>query len=80
MAIQYAINFIGDVRCDDTLRRSFNKIPNTQLFAALAEKGYDFSMDEFEESVNLLHVKCQTAEEAADLFQVVWWFKMLLMD
>ncbi len=80
MPIQQAMNFIHDAGSNKDLRSSLYKLGKKEIFPYLEKKGYKFTMDEFEESTNLLHVKCQTEEEANLLFEVIWWFKMILQQ
>lgn len=77
MPLQDAINFIKDVGRDRSMRKSLYAFQPTEILPELAKKGYEFSFDDFEESVNMLHVQCQSEEQANKLFEVVWWFKML---
>ena len=45
---------------------------------ALKSAGIPFQEEEFEEAVNMLHVRCQTVDEADDLLQRVHWVRMML--
>lgn len=77
MPLQHAINFIKDAGNDKELRKSLYGVKPEELMPTLADKGYEFSLSDFEESINMLHVQCQSEEQANKLFEVVWWFKML---
>lgn len=77
MPLNDAINFIKNAGSDKALRQSLYTVKTEEIFPSLESKGYKFTPAEFEESINLLHVKCQTEDEANHLFEVVNWFKML---
>ena len=77
MPLQDAINFIKKASKDDELRNSLYPLKQEEIFPSLVNQGFKFNFAEFEESINVLHVQCQTEEEAQHLFEVVWWFKML---
>lgn len=77
MAINDAMKFIRESQQNGDLRKAVNQCKPAGLFARLQELGFDFNRSEFEESVNMLHVKCQTQEEANRLMQTDMWFKLL---
>lgn len=72
-----AIKFIKSVSADDELRKILYSLPSEKIYPELEKLGFKFDVNDFEESINMLHVKCQTEEEAAELFQVVNWFRMI---
>lgn len=78
MAINDAMKFIRESQEDRELRKELNQCKPEEVFDKLKDLGYDFNWDEFEESVNMLHVKCQFEEQANRLMQTDMWFKMLL--
>ena len=78
MAINDAMKFIRESQENKELRKAVYSIPVNDLLNQLANIGYDFTMDEFEESVNMLHVKCQFEEEANQLMQTAMWFRMTI--
>ncbi|WP_163707645.1 Nif11-like leader peptide family natural product precursor [Mangrovibacterium lignilyticum] len=78
MAINDAMKFIRESQENRELRKEVNTCKPEELFEKLKELGYDFSEDEFEESVNMMHVKCQFEQQANQLMQTDMWFKMLL--
>lgn len=77
MALQDAINFISDVHVKDDLRKSVNATEKANLFFTLKKEGYPFTTDDFEEAVNMVHVKCKEEEQAMALMQVAHWFRLL---
>lgn len=77
MAIQNAINFLVDIDNDDELRSSFNVLQGSEVEVKRNEMGYHFTAHEFEETINLMHLKCQHEEQATHLFQLVSWYKMI---
>lgn len=78
MAIHDAIKFIKVSQKDKDLRKEVYKLQPEVIFSKLAQLGYDFNKFEFEEAVNMLHVKCQFEEEANRLMQTQMWFNMLV--
>lgn len=76
MAISSAMKFIRESQENRELRKTVYGIPAEEIFTQLANIGFEFTMDEFEESVNMLHVKCQFEEEANQLMQTAMWFRM----
>ncbi len=79
MAINDAMKFIRDSQENSELRKEVNQCKPEELFDKLKDLGYDFDQAEFEESVNMMHLKCQFEEQANRLMQTDMWFKMLLM-
>lgn len=78
MAINNAMKFIRKSQEDIELRKVVNKTPGNELLNQLCALGYEFTVAEFEESINMLHVKCQFEEEANRLMQTAMWFRMSL--
>lgn len=76
MAINNAMKFIRESQENRELRKAVNGIPANDVLNQLGNLGFEFTMDEFEESVNMLHVKCQFEEEANQLMQTAMWFRM----
>ena len=72
------MKFIRESQSDPELRKKINHCTPKEVFPRLAELGYEFTMDEFAESVNLMHVKCQFQEEGNRLMQTQMWFEMLV--
>jgi hypothetical protein len=79
MAIADAKKFIRESQLNRDLRKQVNGMETTELLSGLVEIGYEFTMDEFEEAVNMIHVQCQFETEADDLMQTAMWFKMLAL-
>jgi hypothetical protein len=77
MPIIDAMKFIKSVAADEELRNILYTLPTEKIYQELETLGFKFDVNDFEESINMLHVKCQTEEEVEQLFQVVNWFKML---
>lgn len=78
MAINDAMKFIRESQNNKELRKEVNQCKPEEVFDKLKELGYEFDWSEFEESVNMLHVKCQFEEQANQLMQTDMWFKMVL--
>lgn len=77
MPINDAMKFIRESQQNSDLRKAVNQCKPADLFVRLQEMGYDFNLSEFEESINMMHVKCQFQEEANRLMQTDMWFKIL---
>lgn len=78
MPLNDAMKFIKAAGRNEELRYSLYSVPADKIYDTLEDKGYKFNEYDFEESVNMLHVQCQTYEQANLLFEVVNWFRMLL--
>jgi hypothetical protein len=77
MSVQNALQFISSVSEDDTYRKSFYQYSSRQeLIGHLSATGRGFTLAEFEDAVNMKHVKCQTYEEADHLKQIEMWFNL----
>ena len=80
MAINNAMRFIRESQVNRDFRKAINGIPADDILNQLANIGFEFTIDEFEESVNMLHVKCQFEEEADHLLQTAMWFRMVIRN
>ena len=49
-----------------------------QVITYLKSQGYHFDMDELEDAIHYLHVKCQTLEEAQCLLHKADWLRFLM--
>ena len=78
MAISNAMKFIRESQENQDLRKVVNTTPSNEVMDELAKRGLEFTVEEFEETVNLLHVKCQFEEQANQLMQTAMWFRMSL--
>lgn len=77
MSIQNAIDFLQQTMQNPDSRNELYGLNSHAEFSEwLTMHGIPFHMDEFEESVNLLHVKCQSHEEANLLLNRVDWVRM----
>jgi hypothetical protein len=77
MPIQNAINFIKNASIDPKLRSFLNNQSSHDIPDIMQQLGYNFTAFEFEESINILHVKCQFEEQANQLHEIVTWFRLL---
>lgn len=81
MSLQNAKLFIERVKTDEEFRDILDRIRSKQAFEDhLLQEGYKFTLHEFAETVNMLHVKCQFAEEADALMNVKNWYQLTLMS
>ena len=79
MPIQNAIKLLNTIDTDDNLRKKlYSFSQSNELENYLSENNLKFTMEEFEEAVNFLHVQCQFKEQADDLFQKVELFRFLV--
>lgn len=77
MSIQNSIDFLQAYAGQPEIRSQLYKLDTRKEFTDwLSERNLLFQYGEFDESVNLLHVKCQTIEQADDLLHKVDWFRM----
>lgn len=77
MSIHNAKIFIQQVHTDPDFRKLCNAVGSKEgIYQMLKEIDMHFEEEEFEEAINLLHVKCQTYEEADDVKQIEWWYSM----
>lgn len=80
MSIQSAIDLLKQVDTNVDLRLEMYacKTPaDTQ--SCLNKNGFLFNINELEEAINSLHVKCQTIYEAQDLLHKAEWLKFILV-
>ena len=79
MAINNILTLFDTIGENNKLRSSLNACTTTtELDKCLESYRLPFSEEEFEEAINLMHVKCQTQEQADELFSKVHWFRFLL--
>ena len=73
MALGKALKFIKDIRSDNDLRNSCYKYSTKgELLNEM-----EFNEYEFDDAINMNLVKCQTFDEAEEIYQVKLWFAML---
>lgn len=77
MSIQNSMNFINKASADNQFRATLNALSPDEITTSLKESGLEFTDHEFEESINLMHVKCQYEEQANRLFEIVNWYRLL---
>lgn len=81
MTIQNAICFLDEIEDDQALRsQAYSCRSETDWQDILRQHGIPFEPAEFEEAINLLHVKCQTYEQADALLHKADLVRMLLAD
>ncbi|MEN9354803.1 MAG: Nif11 domain [Fibrobacterota bacterium] len=81
MSIQGAIDFLNEPELDPKFRATLYGCKGADaLLACLQEHGYPFTGAEFEEAVDLLHVKCKEAEDADVLMNRANWFRMVVAN
>jgi hypothetical protein len=72
MALGKSIRFIQNFIQDKELRRVCNSYSKEELL-----QNFDFNEAEFEDSINMQLVKCQSYEEAEQFHQLKFWFDVL---
>jgi predicted ribosomally synthesized peptide with nif11-like leader len=77
MSINNATKFIKDSQVNSSLRKKVNELNPEELKRFMDESGYQFTTNDFDDSVNMLHLKCQTEEEAENLMQIAMWFSLI---
>ena len=79
MSIGHAILLLNAIDDDYVLRQQMYNCANAgELMMFLKTKGYQFTIEEFEESVRYLHVKCQRLEEAQHVLNKAEWLRYQL--
>jgi hypothetical protein len=75
MSLAAALQFIARIPDDRGLRQRLNVACTIEdRSEALSETVGLFSEEHFEEAIRSLHVKCQKAEQAAELMELrLWW-------
>jgi predicted ribosomally synthesized peptide with nif11-like leader len=81
MSIQGAIDFLNEPELDPNFRKRMYACKTAEaLLDCLKEQGYPFTGAEFEEAVDLLHVKCKESEDADVLMNRANWFRMVVAN
>ena len=81
MSIQGAIDFHREPDLEAAFRaRLYGCKSIEDLLACLKGQGYPFNGAEFEEAVDLLHVKCKESENADILMNRANWFRMVVAN
>lgn len=79
MPLQHAIDLLTDITTDKKLRFDLYSCETlNDLTQCMAQKGYKFTFDEFEDAVNVMHVKCQTEEQANEVMDKADWYRGLV--
>lgn len=79
MPVQHAIALLNTIDREPAMREQMYRFSHTlDLFDFLNSKGFGFKMHEFDEAVNILHLKCQSYEEADALFHKADWLRFQL--
>ena len=79
MSVQKAIKLLQSIDNRDVLRRQMYACKSiVELDDLLKVNNIWFQSHEFEEALNMLHVKCQTKEEANELFLKAEWYNFLV--
>jgi|GEM_PF-1163964 len=79
MSIQDAILFLRDLGEKTELRNALYACKTQSEYEkSLESAGYSFLPGEFEEAVNVAHVKCQSYDEADEFLQRVEWVRMVV--
>jgi len=79
MPINSALELLDDIGTNPQLRDQMYACTGAEnLKDFLSDIGYRFDLEEFEEAVRLLHVKCQTLEAAQELLHRADWLRFLL--
>jgi predicted ribosomally synthesized peptide with nif11-like leader len=79
MSVSNAILLLKAIDDDSMLREEIYLCKETdQVITYLKSQGYHFDMDELEDAIHYLHVKCQTLEEAQCLLHKADWLRFLM--
>jgi len=81
MTIKNAITFLEDIDFEPKLRsRVYACKSRGEWLETLQAHGTPFTPSELEESINMLHVQCQTYEQADDLLHKADCIRMIIAD
>jgi hypothetical protein len=80
MSIQGAIHFLKAVDRLGLRTDLYACDTESDIYSCLRDNGFEFDGGEFEEAVNVMHVKCQISEEADDLMNRANWFRMMVAN
>jgi predicted ribosomally synthesized peptide with nif11-like leader len=79
MSIKNVINLIEAVDSSHGLREKLNSCIGPKEFSYYLESnGYNFSGEEFEDAVRMLHLRCQEQEEAELVLEKALWLRFLI--
>jgi hypothetical protein len=79
MAINHVVKLLNTIEYDSELRNKLYKCSNqSELTAFLNSKGYYISNDDIENAINVMHVQCQTLDEAQALLHKADWLRFLI--
>lgn len=79
MAIQHAKNFLQEAMRNREFRRQVQACSSLEDFEQFKQEyGYPFSLADMEEASTMLHVSCQTEEQANDFFSIIQWFALFI--
>ncbi len=79
MSIKSAVELIHSVELSEELREELNNCGNKQEFRNCMERnGFNFSTDEFEDAVRMLHLRCQEQEQAELILEKAMWLRFLI--
>lgn len=81
MAISHVIRLFKTIDLDYELRSQIYDCNGyTELVSMFNSKGYFFDIQDIENAVNMLHVKCRTMDDAVDLFNKAEWLRYLMRN
>ena len=76
MPIKHVMSLYSEIEINSLLRDQMYLHKNpTDLMNYLKMSGFDFTLDEFEDATNILHLQCQSYEEADALLQKADWLR-----
>ena len=79
MPINNVVKLIKAIDSSKDLRENLNNFNKpVEVMEYLSNNGYKFTLDEFEDAIQMLHVHCQTEEEALLLMDKAMWLRFLL--
>jgi hypothetical protein len=78
MAIKNVAALFKEIDAKEYLRsKLYACTSKDDLIRYLKTNHLDFTMEEFEDAINMMHTECQTQEAANELFSKANWFKFL---
>lgn len=79
MPINSVVQLINAIDDSKNLRQALNSLSDpVEVTDYLNNMGYPFTPNEFEDAIRMLHLRCQSEEEASLLMIKVMWLRYLL--
>ena len=79
MSVKNAMRYINEMKDKSEIREKVYTMDDQELKMFLAVNGYNFTFDEFEDSIfYLLDTECKTEEEKQKITYIALWSNLLI--